>query len=199
MDDDPLIRCTLIALLSLFLICATVGTETTAQKMPEVEPTPTTNGIYCTEEHLVTYKTWMTGHPIYSTGAATFYAPNIMTGTARYRGLSLEGFVDGVSLMSPSDIGKSVWIKHDGVWEGPFLNVDTAQQNHMCQAVQTRGEVVEVGYRTAQRWGMTDWPKVYEWKTPVEVSLIPPVYLDAYNIETVYYPEWWSNQAELLP
>ena len=40
MDDDPLIRHTLIALLSLFLVCATVGTETTAQKMPEVEPTP---------------------------------------------------------------------------------------------------------------------------------------------------------------
>ena len=155
--------------------------------------------VYCTAEHLVSYNTWMTGHPPYSEGAATFYAPRMMEGTARYRGLSLDGYVDGVSLMSPSDIGKVVWIKHNGVWEGPFLSVDTAQQNHMCQAIQTRGEVVEVGYKTAKRWGMTDWPKVHEWKVDVEVSLMPPVFLDAFSIEKVNFPSWWSAQAELLP
>ena len=155
--------------------------------------------VYCNESHLVTYDTWMTGHPIYGSGGATFYAPWLMEGTARYRELDLTGYVDGVSLMSPSDIGRDVWIKHNGVWEGPFLSVDTAQQNHMCQAVQTRGEVVEVGYRTAQRWGMTDWPKVHEWKVDVEVSLTHPRYLHNYDIEIVDFPEWWSNQAELLP
>jgi len=153
--------------------------------------------VYCTAEHLVTYNTWMTGHPVLSTGAAVFYAPDIMEGTARYRGYDLSDYVDGVSLMSPSDIGATVWIKYNGVWEGPFLSVDTAQQNHMCQAIQTRGEVVEVGYKTAQRWGMVDWPKVHEWKVDVQVSLIPPEYLDTCGIDSVYFPGWWSAGAWL--
>ena len=157
------------------------------------------SNVYCTAEHHVSHNTWMTGHPPYSTGAATFYAPNVMEGTARYRGMDLDGYVDGVSLMSPSDIGKVVWIKYNGEWEGPFLSVDTAQQNHMCQAIQTRGEVVEVGYQTAQRWGMTDWPRVHEWKVDVEVSLIPPVFLKPFGLDKVDFPEWWSAQAELLP
>ena len=182
MDDDPLIP---IVLLCLLLISA-------------VSFVPAED-VYCTPAHLVTYETWTTGHPAYSAGAATFYAPYVMEATADYRQLDLTAYVDGVSLMSPSDVGKVVWIKYDGVWEGPFLSVDTAQQNHMCQAIQSRGEVIEVGYKTAERWGMVDWPKVHEWKVDVEVSLIPPEYLDTCSIEKVYFPSWWTEQAELLP
>ncbi len=155
--------------------------------------------VYCTAEHLVSYDTWMRGHPVLSTGASTFYAPGLMEATARYRGYDLANYVDGVSLMSPADIGATVWIRYNGEWEGPFLNVDTAQQNHMCQAVQTRGEVVEVGYETAKRWGMTDWPRIHEWKVDVEVSLMPPEYLDTCGEDTVHFPSWWSAQAVLLP
>ena len=182
MDDEPLI---LLAILSLALLSA--GTS--------VSPAD----VYCTDAHLVTYETWMTGHPAYGTGASTFYAPGVMGATAEYRGYDLTNYVDGVSLMSPTDIGASVWIKYNGEWEGPFLNVDTAQQNHMCQAIQTRGEVVEVGYKTAERWGMTDWPDVHEWKVDVEVSLIPPEYLDKCGIDVVDFPQWWTAQATLLP
>lgn len=159
--------------------------------------------VYCNESHLVTHNTWMTGHPDLSTGAAVFYAPGVMEATADYRRLPLDNYVDGVSLMSPTDIGATVWIKYNGEWEGPFLSVDTAQQNHMCQAIQTRGEVVEVGYRTAQRWGMTDWPAVHEWKVDVEVSLISPECMNlcecmhTCEVDSVYFPEWWSNQAAL--
>lgn len=173
----------------------------TPEPTPTITATPTaiSKDVYCTPAYLVTYETWMTGHPIYSTGAAVFYAPGVMEATAHIRGMDLDKYVDGVSLMSPTDIGREVWIKHDGVWEGPFLSVDTAQQNHMCQAIQTRGEVIEVGYQTANRWGMTDWPDVHEWKVDVEVSLFPPVFLEAFDIESVNFPEWWSAQAELLP
>ena len=183
MEDEPLIP--LIALLALLLIGATMS----------VSPAD----VYCTDKHQVTYETWMTGHPTYGTGAATFYAPRVMEATAHVRGMSLDGYVDGVSLMSPVDIGATVWIRFNGEWEGPFLNVDTAQQNHMCQAIQTRGEVIEVGYKTAQRWGMTDWPDVHEWKVEVEVSLIPPEYLDKCNVDVVDFPQWWTAQARLLP
>ena len=182
MDEEPLI---ILAILSLALISA--GTS--------VAPAD----VYCADKHQVTHETWMTGHPALSSGAATFYAPGLMEATAGYREMSLDGYVDGVSLMSPLDIGADVWIKYNGEWEGPFLSVDTAQQNHMCQAIQTRGEVVEVGYKTAQRWGMTDWPKIHEWKVEVEVSLIPPEYLDTCGDDSVYFPEWWAEQAELLP
>ena len=157
------------------------------------------SNVYCTAEHLVTYNTWMTGHPTLSTGAAVFYAPGVMEATADYRRLPLDNYVDGVSLMSPTDIGATVWIRYNGVWEGPFLSVDTAQQNHMCQAIQTRGEVVEVGYKTAERWGMTNWPTVHEWKVDVEVSLIPPWRLDTCGEDSVHFPSWWSAQAVLLP
>ena len=113
----------------------------------------------------ITLKTWFTPAPEYMEGNAVWYSPQLMEATAIYRGLSLKGYLDGVSLMSPADIGKTVWINHPDLgWEGPYLVVDCAQQNHMYGVLVSRDEVVEVGYETAMRWGMVNNYKIHEYR-----------------------------------
>jgi hypothetical protein len=99
--------------------------------------------------------TWYTPAPDHIVGKAVFYAPYMMRATAEYRGLDLDGYLDGVSLMSPADIGQTVWIKRPGEeWEGPFLVVDCARRSDMYGVIVHNEEVVEVGFRTAERWKM---------------------------------------------
>lgn len=104
---------------------------------------------------LINIDTWFTPTPMYAKGRAVFYGPHVMEGTARWRGLSLEGYRDGVALMSPADIGAPVWLRRPGYsWEGPFLVVDTAARIDMYSVITHRKEIVEVGFQTALRWGM---------------------------------------------
>jgi hypothetical protein len=137
---------------------------------------------------MVSIETWFLPAPLYAEGRAAYYAPHVMEATAEYRGLSLEGYVDGVSLMSPADIGLEVWLRPPGgEWEGPFLVVDCARKNDIWPIVAVRGELVEVGWRTAERWGM---------KGPlqdVQVSKWPPAALVA---EPEDFREWWKERAE---
>lgn len=130
----------------------------------------------------ITLKTWFTPAPEYMEGNAVWYSPQLMEATARYRGLDLKGYLDGVSLMSPADIGKTVWIHHPDLgWEGPYLVVDCAQQNHMYGVIVSRDEVVEVGYTTAVRWGMVNNYRVYEYRiegVEVYVGETLPYYIE---------------------
>lgn len=103
----------------------------------------------------ISLETWYTPAPRRIIGGAVFYAPGVMAATAKVRGFSLSGFVDGVSLMSPADIGRVVWLKRPKhAWEGPFLVVDCARRGDMYPIIVGREEVVEVGWDTAVRWGM---------------------------------------------
>jgi hypothetical protein len=103
----------------------------------------------------ISLETWYRPAPRHMVGRAVFYAPGVMRATAEVRGLSLEGFLDGVSLMSPADIGRTVWLlRPGGNWEGPFLVVDCARRGDMWPIIVGRDEVVEVGWDTADRWGM---------------------------------------------
>lgn len=115
---------------------------------------------------LISVASWLTPAPIYSYGGAVWYAPGVMEANCDYRGYPMEGFVDGVAMMSPADLGKTVWIRHDG-WEGPFIVCDCGTRGQVWEMVTVRGEVIEVGWKTAQRWGMG--PFDGGWKHPVEV------------------------------
>ena len=138
--------------------------------------------------------TWYTHQPIHTIGKAVWYGPNVMEGTARYRGLDLEGYLDGVSLMSPADIGKKVWIKVNGEWEGPFLSVDCARKGDMYGVIVHRGEVVEVGFRTAVRWGMVEENgEVNDWFKEVEVYIGERVDEDSTPIS---YSEYFLENLE---
>lgn len=146
---------------------------------------------------LITVESWSIPHPQYSYGAAVWYAPNVMEGTARARQMSLDGYLDGVSLMSPSDLGQTVWLRQPGgEWEGPYLVVDCAQINHHFAATYYNQETVELGWKTALRWGMVGpGRKVNQWVMEgVEVwkGIDPP---PSDPGQPVFYPDWWLAQV----
>jgi len=147
----------------------------------------------------ISNSTWFEPAPIVSHGNATFYAPWIMEATAKYRGFDLSNYVDGVTLMSPADIGAEVWLKPPwGDWEGPYLVVDCARRGDIWPVINFYGDVIELGFKTAERWGMVEqhsrW-KAIRWKErDVLVSKVPPHLVDQY--EVIDYSQWWINQAE---
>lgn len=159
---------------------------------------------------------WYTRAPLYTFGGAVFYAPRVMEATADYRGYSLEGYLDGVAMMSPADIGRTVWLKPPGEpWEGPYLVVDCARRADMWPIAIVRREVVEVGFTTALRWGMVRGSG-YSWHTnfarldgvEVYVGETLPDWLTDPDFEwafegngsvagpiPVYYPVWVLDNA----
>jgi hypothetical protein len=118
---------------------------------------------------------------------------------------SRETYIDGVALMSPSDIGETVWLKRPGgVWEGPFLVVDCAMRGDMYNVVAYRGEVVEVGWKTASKWGLG--PHDGGWRLDgVEVYIAPhpPVHGSRDAIDNmplgdpVDYQKWFLSIAKI--
>lgn len=145
----------------------------------------------------ISSETWWTPAPRHSYAKAVWYAPYLMDATARWRGQDLEGFMGGVAMMSPADIGQVVWLKRpDLSWEGPYLVVDVSSSIHMWTTITQVGEVVEVDWQTAQRWGMVEGNKnsysINEYMIrDVEVykGLHPPFETS----EAVDYVEWFKG------
>ena len=148
-----------------------------------------------------TLESWFVGSPTYAVGGVVFYGPGVMEGTARARGLSLDGYVDGVSGLSCADIGLDVWIRGpEREWEGPFLIVDCAQRNDLYGTIVHRGEVAELGYETALRWGMVkpynSRYKVLKWRIDgVEVSKLPPEFVAG---EPVELRQWFLDRVTFV-
>ena len=93
--------------------------------------------------------------------------------------------------MSPADIGTQVWLKRPGYsWEGPFLVVDCAAHGDIYPIIKYRKEIVEVGWKTAQRWQMVfSNGDVKDWTVEgVEMSKVPPSDLRGTAIN---YVRWW--------
>lgn len=112
---------------------------------------------YCVPGY-ISSDTWWTPAPRLSYGKAVWYDPYLMEATAEWRGMDLKGFVGGVAMMSPADIGEVIWIKRENrqVWDGPFLVVDVSSRHDMYVTVEKIGEVVEIDYQTAVTWGMIE-------------------------------------------
>ena len=139
---------------------------------------------------MITRGTHLLQAPPYTKGWAVYYAKGVMEATARYWGYDLSGYVDGVAMMSCADIGQTIWIHRLFAedWEGPFLVVDCAELDDMYPIVMFRGEVIEVGFETAKRWGILD-----DWKTAVYVlksRFRPPKEFDQLPIS---YPDWFKE------
>jgi hypothetical protein len=94
-----------------------------------------------------------------------------MEANCEYRGFDMAGFLDGVALMSPADLGKTVWINGPMGWEGPFKSCDAGTRGQVWEMVLRRGELLELGWTTASRWGMG--PFDGGWKQQVEVFIGP--------------------------
>jgi hypothetical protein len=160
---------------------------------------------------LISIHSWYTPAPPYAYGSAVWYDPYLMEATARYRHLDLTNFVDGVALMSPADIGRTVWLRRPGHdWEGPFLVADSARRTDIWPVIAHRGEIVEVGFRTAVAWGMVDATEladgnpgrpyvVNQWKVRgvevLKMDDIPP-WIALY--EPLPYVRWWTERAHFV-
>lgn len=129
---------------------------------------------------LVTIATWWTPAPKYLVGDVTWYAPGVMEATCQYRadeaGVTYKEYmgdaIDGISLISPADIGKTVSLRKPGTltWEGPFRVCDCAMRGDMYSIIVYRKEIAELGWRTASKWGMG--PHDGGWKTRDVIMLI---------------------------
>jgi hypothetical protein len=153
---------------------------------------------------LVTEETWRTPMPVYVSGGAVWYAPGVMETNCEYRGF---GWTPGVALMSPSDIGKYVWLRPpNGLWEGPYPVCDCAMQGDMYAIITDRNEVVEVGWTIARSWGMG--PHDGGWimlGVEVFVGEYPPGWHDPLDNwrqpamgQPVDYQGWFLEMAEYI-
>ena len=100
---------------------------------------------------------WLTPSPRHAQGLLVRYGPQwLVEQVAEYRGYDLSPYSDrcGVSLISPSDLGRVVWIKQaDGSWYGPCLAMDAAAREHFAWIVYNNWEVAEVPNFLAEKMG----------------------------------------------
>lgn len=155
----------------------------------------------------VSTESWFLKQPDLIYGRAVFYAPGIMKSTAKWRGMDYpEGYIGGVALGSPAEIGETVWLYGPFGWEGPFLVVDCPQRVDVFTTIVLRQQAVEVDFNTAMRWGMVEWADplnsqqgwtVKEWS--LDSVLVYKGYLlpqDIMHREPVYFAGWWQERME---
>ncbi len=156
---------------------------------------------------LPTYETWMEPAPIHNEGNAVWYNPEVMQEVAGNKGIVLSTMdpsspiLDGVAVMSPADVGKTVWIFRNEAWEGPYLAIDTTNRQHMFRSIDHVEETIEISFETANRWGWIvrnedgsidrlNSKKIEE----VEICIGPDPSVCA-DTEPVDYPTWWRDMA----
>lgn len=112
------------------------------------------------------------------------YAAGVMEAQLRHRKIPEGRYKDGVALMSCAYIYETVWLRRPGFgWDGPFVVVDCSQKNHMYYHYVGMGLVVEVGYKTVERWGAAVLQRV-----DVHIGPGPPG-----GWAGVYLPQWWLH------
>ena len=155
---------------------------------------------------LITAESQFMQLPNLITGSAWMYAPGMMEATADYNGYSLDDVLDGVALMSCAEKGNYVWLQRHGFdWEGPYKVVDCAGYLDQYNVSVHRAEVVEVGFKTAQRWGMATqslqsdgtWKVVWNQRRVdnVIVSKINPNCLPT-EIVPIVFKDWFLERVE---
>jgi hypothetical protein len=165
---------------------------------------------------LPTYESQLLVSPLLVRGSVVFYAPGIMEATAEFRRLpNWRDYVGTISSMTAGDIGAEVWLGYpvppSGVyiWEGPFLVVDCARRNDLYGVIVNYGEIAEVDFKTAKRWGMvkytglrddgsyTGWEAVNWSMDEVIASKIDPTTLtqEEINMRTVSLSSWFLDKV----
>ncbi len=152
---------------------------------------------------LITDESYRRAAPVHILGNIVWYNPGVMEQVASGKNIDLSSYVDGVSLMSVADVGQTVWLKRSGgSWEGPFIVIDCSASYHMFSNVYYGGEVAEIGFKTAQSWGMVSltvegkidrsnvqWNlsnvEVYKGNSPPDGQSKP-----------VRYVEWWMQHTK---
>jgi hypothetical protein len=140
--------------------------------------------------------------PDHAKGVVTWVNPNRMEDTASVNNIDLSPFKDGIALMSCSDVGETVWLKrqsHD--WEGPFVVADCANPKHMFAAICYKGEIAELGFKTAVSWGLATYEseKVGIIRHTVDdVEIAKSSDVPSISTEPVDYREWWLSKLKFV-
>jgi hypothetical protein len=88
-------------------------------------------------------------------GDIAFYSEGLMGDVVDNRGMNLEGYADGVALMSCGDLGREVWLELPQVpLVGPLLVADCSQEAHYEMNVE-RGRVADLSWSL---WEELDLP-----------------------------------------
>lgn len=123
---------------------------------------------------------WLTPMPHHSMGLLVNYGSvDISRANAEYHGYSLDNFAFGAASMSPSDLGKIVWVRvTGGNWFGPGLIVDTASRKDMYPYI-SKGEILEVDIRAVKALGFEYGAQgeAFVGKCPPERDSIPQKYV----------------------
>lgn len=134
---------------------------------------------------VVTLFAWMTPLPQHAQGKLVYYGPQYLSeANAEFRGYDLAPYWQrcGVAVMSPADLGRTVWLRVDGgEWIGPCLAVDVAARIHFARAVWYVREIVEVPQSVRDLLGFENGVPGYTWigACPPAVSDLPPA--EAYD------------------
>ncbi len=160
---------------------------------------------------IVTLASWTTPMPQHAVGKLVWYgSQNLVEANAEYRGYDLTGYKDrcGVATMSPTDLGKVMWLRaptRTG-WYGPCLAVDVAARIHFARAVYYVNEIVEVSTKVRDLYGFENgiWGEVYVGACPPPLLMLrdaelysPPLERDIYRPEQRY--SFYPYPAQELP
>lgn len=156
----------------------------------------------------VSIATWLWPMPAHAEGLLVRYGPQwLVESVADYRGYDLFPYPDrcGLSLISPSDLGKTVWIKQaDGSWYGPCLAVDVAAREHFAWIVYNNWEVAEVPNSVSDRMGFThgQWGEIFVGACPPPEGSSPGYYQPPRAWEADpqrVTPSMWPYPAQMWP
>lgn len=133
---------------------------------------------------LITFDAYRHTQPADFYGLMTSYGFGVMEAQLKHRGIPEGKFKDGVALMSCEYIYRTVWLRRPGHgWDGPFVVVDCSQKNHMYYHYVGMGLVVEVGFKTTERWGVRVLPRIDVHIGPGKPGGWSGVYLPYYWVE----------------
>jgi hypothetical protein len=128
----------------------------------------------------VTLAAWSAPQPQHTAGYVGWYGDwHVVQANADFRGYTLDGYACGGSLMSPSDLGKTFWVRlPSGDWRGPCLSVDCSQRLHFAANVLGRHEVAEVDTSTMAALGQPyrAWTDVWIGTCPAGMYSVPQLY-----------------------
>lgn len=121
---------------------------------------------------LVSMSTWLTPMPQHAQGRLVAYGnQSLVEANAAYRGYSLDGFDNrcGVAVMSPSDLGKIVWVRLSETEWIRCLAVDVGARHDFFALVFQKREVAEVPFWLAEHmdFEFSQWGEV-------AIGLCPP-------------------------
>lgn len=145
--------------------------------------------------------------PQHSAGLLVVYGDqHLIAANADYRGYSLAPYRDacGVAVMSPSDLGKIIWVRlPNSVWFGPCLAVDVSRRTDFYRYVYQYGEIAEIPNWLASRWGFAHGApgEVFVGMCPPLNSTpsvyAPPLALDDPPLDA--NPIFWPYPRQVLP